>query len=78
MRDKCIQGKLYHASVKTVKGGFMSKYFLIDLFNGKAFETNEKEFFRMVGNDRAVIPVHRVNGVYKFFLHGELIGYIEK
>lgn len=55
----------------------MCKFFLIDLFTGKSYETNEKEFFRMVGTDRDAIPMRHVNGVSKFFLQGELIGYID-
>ena len=60
---------------------FYTKYYLTDIFTCEPEEVDEKEFFRIVGYNRDVCPMHyEPNNINRrnFFLNDILIGYIER
>lgn len=40
------------------QGGYPFRYFLLDLFTNEPLEVSEEEFFKVVGYNRGLIPMH--------------------
>ncbi len=60
------------------QGGSPFRCFLLDLFTSEPLEVSEEEFFKVVGYNRGLIPMHYdIENINRqnFFLNDSLIAY---